>query len=428
MQRWVALKVLHVDHLDERARQAFRRECELMGRLSAHPHVVTLYKADIAPDQRPYLITEFCPGGSLEDALTARGPLPPGEVHDIALQLTDALVAAHGHGVVHRDVKPANALITTFGKVALTDFGLSVAPGPGAADGLDAYTAEHAAPEVLGDGHISPAGDLYALGSTLYALLMGASPFPRRPREDPMAHLLRVRRDAPQPLPGVPTRLAEVVLHLLAKEPSARPATAAETRRLLSEAASGQAEVGAGGTWRPPGSGASGSRREIEGSGGPGGRDGQPPELPWGRGPVGATTTREVPLDPPEPPPPPPRRPSRGVVISAACAVVVAAVVVALLLLRDDVPPLPPEGPPITLEEPVDRGSSVTLRWSGPEGLTYVVFYDSVDDELQTTSAGTASTLDLEVTPDTPYCLEVRGSDGTKVFESNRVSLRADVC
>ncbi len=183
--RVVAVKVLHVQNLDQQALRRFERECQIMGELSAHPHVLTLYDADIDPDGHPYLITEFCEQGSLADSAAREGRLAPDEVIGIGRALTDALAYAHERDILHRDVKPANVLVTNHGAIALADFGLSIRLDLGASRGLDAFTPQHAAPESLGEGEYTVASDLYSLGSTLYALLEGRPPLPQRRDEPP---------------------------------------------------------------------------------------------------------------------------------------------------------------------------------------------------------------------------------------------------
>src|SRR5690606_11848736 len=133
-------------------------------------------------------------GGSTLDRLrSAPGPLPVDDVLAWVIQVAGALESGHRNGILHRDVKPGNILLTGFGQPVLTDFGLSiVAEQQEISAGIDALTPNHAAPEVLEHGEATAAADVYALGSTAYMLLTGAPPHGAREGEGVGARLLRV--------------------------------------------------------------------------------------------------------------------------------------------------------------------------------------------------------------------------------------------
>jgi serine/threonine-protein kinase PknK len=231
--RWVALKVLRVDPMDGAARRRFARECAAMGRLSSHPNVVTVYDSGILDDGRPYLVAEFCEGGSYAERLTAQGPLPPVEALDVAARLAAVLADAHDTGILHRDVKPGNVLIRRGNEPALADFGLSLIPDRDASRGLEAFSLGYAAPETLTDGAFSTASDAYALGATIHALLTARPPFPVQPGEGFMPYLLRITRDPVPPLGiPVPASVEALIGELLAKTPEQRPGPREVAERL----------------------------------------------------------------------------------------------------------------------------------------------------------------------------------------------------
>jgi hypothetical protein len=240
--RDVAIKVFHTGIAeDDDLRRRFRRECRALGTLTDHPHVVSVFDSGFTPSGQPYLVMAYCAGGSFGRRLAEFGPLPPAEVAVVGIALADALAAAHAHGIVHRDVKPHNVLLTAYGVVALADFG--VAGGGGGFDLRSfAATPGYAAPELVagsgGTGVGNPAADLYALGATLYALLTGGPPHRQRPEEADVAYLMRAAAEPPPPLgPSVPAALAAVVASCLAPEPAARPADAVTLRHRLRLAA-----------------------------------------------------------------------------------------------------------------------------------------------------------------------------------------------
>jgi len=174
MGRDVAVKVGGRVLLADRDRRRFVREATSAGRLSGHPHVVTVHDAGILPDWRGYLVMEYCPHGSLQDALARSGPLAEPEVVALGADLADALAAAHGAGILHRDVKPGNVLVRADGRVALSDFGIAVPIDLESGTTSLTLTPAYAAPEVFARAVPAPPADVYALATTLQALITGA--------------------------------------------------------------------------------------------------------------------------------------------------------------------------------------------------------------------------------------------------------------
>ncbi|MET9408471.1 serine/threonine-protein kinase [Streptomyces sp. NPDC002935] len=234
--REVALKVDGRALASDRDRQRFLREVTAAGRLSGHPHVVPVYDAGVLGDDRPYMVMELCPGGSLGQRLHRHGPLTVKEARDIGLGIADALAAAHAFGVLHRDIKPGNIMVNRYGAAALTDFGLAAIPRPGRELSVtrEALTPAYAPPEAFHLAEPTTTGDVYSLAATLYALLRGRPP--HHPEDGTQLSLpeLIVRHTWPYPdLPGVPSALNDVLRHALATDPASRMSDAGTLRDAL---------------------------------------------------------------------------------------------------------------------------------------------------------------------------------------------------
>jgi serine/threonine-protein kinase len=183
---------------------------------------------------------ELVDGPSLAERLT-RGPLSVPQVLEVIAQTAAGLHAAHTSGLVHRDVKPANLLLSPAGTLKITDFGIAHALGsvPITGAGMIIGTSGYLAPERAAGGRATPASDIYALGIVGYECLAGAPPFGGGPMEQALAHQ---QRPLP-PLPaGVPADLAAFIAQLTAKDPALRPRSATEVvshARLLRDGVSG---------------------------------------------------------------------------------------------------------------------------------------------------------------------------------------------
>jgi serine/threonine-protein kinase PknK len=234
--RDVAVKVLSSPVWGGSDAEQWRREITAMGRLSNHPNIVAAYAGGLTEDGHPYLVMPHVPEGSLGDRVRRAGPLSPAEVATMGAQLAGALASAHEAGVLHRDVKPDNVLLSPYGQPQLTDFGIARL--------LDATTTmtrtihatvAYAAPEVLVGRPATEAADVYGLGATLFACLAGTPPFPSTEHDNVISLVSRIATQPPPDLRarGVPEVLAAVIEDALAKDPAERIPDAEELRRRL---------------------------------------------------------------------------------------------------------------------------------------------------------------------------------------------------
>jgi serine/threonine protein kinase len=174
----------------EQERQLVRtaREARTAAKLN-HPAVVAIYDV-VEEDGRPWIIMELVHAPSVEEVVATSGALPVRQAADVGRQVLSALVAAHELGILHRDVKPSNILLTAEGRAVLTDFGIATAEGDSSltSTGMVTGSPSFLAPERVRAAEAGPASDLWSLGATLYATLLGRSPFERG---DPMAGGIR---------------------------------------------------------------------------------------------------------------------------------------------------------------------------------------------------------------------------------------------
>lgn len=236
-RRLVALKLLNVRDASPRAIESFERESLALGAVSSHPNIVTLFRNFRAVDDRPVLVLELC-DGSIADRLRDGSGLPVLEVVALGIKIAGALETAHRAGILHRDVKPQNILITEFGEPALADFGVAMLQSSTQTTaGLFDFTTLHAAPELLEGGETSAATDVYELASTLYQLVAGRSAFRAYEGESPASVILRILRDPVQPLvgAGVPPSLSDLLIQSMSKDKDARPRTAEQFAAELAE-------------------------------------------------------------------------------------------------------------------------------------------------------------------------------------------------
>jgi serine/threonine protein kinase len=338
--RRVALKVLLSGRsTDERTVQRFFREANAAGRL-VHPNVVGVMQAG-QDGGRFFMVMELVTGGSLQDRLDSAGPYGWREAVRLVADSCRGLVAAHAKGLIHRDIKPANILLTTEGAAKIADFGLVKLNDPSAmgltAAGKIVGTPDYVSPELCRDKPPDARSDLYSLGATFYALLIGRSPFKRATAVESL--VAQVRDPAPDPrklVPGLPDAVAEVILRLLDKEPDNRPQTAAELLEHL-QPLEMLAEVHADEPPPPPPPVKPASRLGPVRSGaevGLGSKSGLWSQSGSGFGPGLRTNSaiRPNPGVPAPPPPPPPAAPAPNLMLTAAVAAS-SAVLAALLVV-----------------------------------------------------------------------------------------------
>jgi hypothetical protein len=235
LQRIVAVKVLAPRlAASDLARERFTREARAAAAIR-HDNVINIYAVEDEPI--PYLVMEYIDGPTLQEKLDRHGPLPLPEVLRIGAQTAAGLAAAHKQGLVHRDIKPSNILLENgVERVKITDFGLArpSAGGSLTQKGVVAGTPEFMSPEQALGEPVDARSDLFSLGSVLYALCAGASPFAGG---SVVAILKKVCEETPAPLhernPAVPPTLAADISRLLAKQPTARFASATEVSERL---------------------------------------------------------------------------------------------------------------------------------------------------------------------------------------------------
>ncbi|HIW61434.1 MAG TPA: serine/threonine protein kinase [Candidatus Stackebrandtia excrementipullorum] len=238
LERAVAIKILHPAlAADPTFRQRFLGEARTLASLNA-PGLINLYDAheEQVDDGPPlsYLVMELVQATPLSQILRERGRLDPVQVASIVAQCATALDAAHGAGIVHRDVKPANILVSETGDVTLIDFGIARTRGHSAltSAGSIVGTIEYASPEQLRSDQLGPASDVYSLGVVAYECLAGRLPF----EADSTPALITAHlNDQPPPLPDdVPAEQADAVMTALAKDPHARFVSAADMAKAVS--------------------------------------------------------------------------------------------------------------------------------------------------------------------------------------------------
>ena len=414
--RTVALKVLHLDTMDDRDLRRLRSECQLAGRLTGHPNIVTVLETGTTRSGRPFLAMEHFEGGSLGDRLAREGPLPLPDVLRTGVKIAGALAAAHAIGIVHRDVKPENLLVSRYGEPALTDFGISTLVGAGEGSARwSSLTPYHVAPEVLDDRDPDAASDVYSLGSTLYQLLAGR-PAHSRGGEDALAPLLlRILSEDPPDIAraDLPPQVMPVIRRAMARTPDERfpdaRALADELRRLQGELGLPVTDLvpaGAEPAALPPGSE---TRWDLHETIAPPPRSGRPDE-------------REA----------PPRRGRPPVLIAAAVVAVLGlGLGVGVDRLLHGPAPAPSPGPSRPAQTPtatavpadvleaarptgltvVDNGGSAVLHWKLGDGNDYPLFVQRTRDGGQSTLSsignGVTTTTVEGLDPHAGYCFLV---------------------
>ncbi len=231
LDRPVALKLVEPEVAGEPlVRERLRREARTVAALD-HPNVVPLYEAG-EENGTVYIVTRWVEGTELGALIRRDAPLEPGRAARMAAQIASALEVAHEKGLIHRDVKPSNAIVAADDHVYITDFGLTKR-----ADSLSGFTADgqmlgtidYVAPEQIEGGEASARGDVYGLACVLFEMLTGAPPFAGHSggMAKMWAHLNAEPPSVRQQRPDVPPALDDLIRRGLAKRPGDRPSAAA---------------------------------------------------------------------------------------------------------------------------------------------------------------------------------------------------------
>jgi beta-lactam-binding protein with PASTA domain/tRNA A-37 threonylcarbamoyl transferase component Bud32 len=244
LDREVALKVMHAELArDEEFRHRFIGEAKSVARLS-HQNVVAVFDQG-ADGPFLYLAMEFVPGRTLKGLLRDSGRFPPATALEIMAGVLDGLAAAHASGIVHRDVKPENVLVTADGRVKVADFGLARALSTAGhtRTGLLIGTVGYVPPEQVTGDPTGPAGDVYSAGVMLFELLTGRLPFSG---DTPLSIAYQhVNSGVPAPstlVPGIPATVDQLVLAATARDPAQRPPDAIEFGRAVRRVREGLGE------------------------------------------------------------------------------------------------------------------------------------------------------------------------------------------
>ncbi|WP_312796840.1 protein kinase domain-containing protein [Kocuria sp.] len=227
LERPVALKIMHPHVADDPSFVArARREAKSAARLH-HPNVVAVLDQGHTADGVLYLVLEYVDGPTLRDVVAHEAPMTPRRTLDLLIPVLRGLTQAHRIGLVHRDVKPENVLLTRGGQVKVADFGLTRAVDEHTTSTTVMGTVGYAAPELVGDGPVDQRSDVYAVGIMAYEMLTGSRPYTGTALQVATAH---VSRDVPAPgglAQGVPAALDEFVLRATSRDAAQRPADAA---------------------------------------------------------------------------------------------------------------------------------------------------------------------------------------------------------
>ncbi len=343
LARRVAIKILLAQYAHDPAfLERFRREAQAAASLS-HPNIVSVFDTGSDGDTW-FIVMELVAGNTLRDLIHLHGPVHPARAAEICSEVAGALAVAHARGIVHRDVKPGNVMLTTEGKVKVMDFGIARATAVPSITQTSAVvgTAQYIAPEQAQGLEADARSDLYSLGCCLYEMVTGQVPFTG---PTPVAIAYRHIQEDPTPPralnASVPVPLERVCLKAMAKRPEDRYQTAAEMQRDLERVRVGEPVTAA----LPR---ASQQTTRAMGAAGPGPADRPTTVLDRTSTPTrshryGAETAA-----------PPAARPRRGRAVLFALATILLAVVVAWAVVRAvQVPQVPATTlPPISTEPP----------------------------------------------------------------------------
>jgi serine/threonine-protein kinase len=384
LARRVAIKVLLAQYAHDPAFLArFRREAQAAASLS-HPNIVAVFDTG-SQDDIWFIVMEYVAGRTLRDVINAEGPVHPARAAEICADVASGLAGAHARGVVHRDVKPGNVMLTTDGKVKVMDFGIARASAVPSITQTAAVigTAQYIAPEQAQGLEADARSDLYSLGCCLYEMLTGQVPFTG---PTPVAIAYRHVQDNPTPPrqlnPDVSASLERVCLKAMAKRPDDRYQTALEMRQDLDRARAG-APVAAGmplpgqqtqafGT--RPGSPTDARTTVLDRSAVPPRRSARSGGYGGYGGAIGAPTQE---------------RPKRWRTVLFLLATLALGGIVAMVVVRAvEVPPLPPTTlPPITTLPPDETNPQTTEGPTTTAGPTTTTEAPTTTGESTTTSS-----------------------------------------
>ena len=236
LSRPVAVKVALQGSMDRQTHQLFLREAKTLAKLSTHPCILSIYQALVSDDGRDCLVLEYAPGGSCK-AIMLKGGMDQEGVLDLGVRMASALYCAHERGILHRDVKPSNFLITDQGLPVLADFGIS--SGIYGGERAGGLSIPWAAPEILANrSGGSEASDIYSLGASLFGMLAGRSPYEyayRARDEDHLAQLILTAQTPVLHMGEASPMLAAVLEKAMAHDRDDRYYSALEFGRALQE-------------------------------------------------------------------------------------------------------------------------------------------------------------------------------------------------
>jgi serine/threonine-protein kinase PknK len=238
LDRTVAIKVLNPNH-DNDDLTRFVREQRAMGRLSGHPNIVGILHVDVTDRGEPYIVMPFHARGSIFDRLRNSGPLSTAECLRLGIKISGALETAHLAGILHRDVKPANILVSGYAEPQLADFGIArIAGAFETSSEVITASPAYAAPEVLSGRPPTAASDIYGLAATMFCAVTGHAAYERREGDRIVAQFLRIanRVQADLSESAIPPELASAIESAMAPDPDDRPTTAAEFGERLQDA------------------------------------------------------------------------------------------------------------------------------------------------------------------------------------------------